>query len=97
MNKNQLKKVINNLQTYVDDKINNLPVSYEEKLLMTVPKESIDKSKVDAATNTKPYVINVPIANGFEYVDRMFNNADIVIEYNGKKYICNIFGESNIY
>ena len=96
MNKNQLKKVINNLQTYVDDKINNLPVSYEEKLLMTVPKESIDKSKVDAATNTKPYVINVPIANGFEYVEGMFNNADVIIEYNDKKYISVMFGESNI-
>ena len=87
MNKNQLKKVISNLQTYVDDKIDKLPVSYEEKLLMTVPKESIDKSKVDAATMDSPYTINIPVANGFEYVDGMFNNADVIIEYNGKKYI----------
>ena len=87
MNKNQLKKVINNLQTYVDDKIDNLPASYEEKLLMTVPKEKIDKSKADVATVDSPYTINIPVANGFEYVDGMFNNADIVIEYNGKKYM----------
>ena len=96
MNKNQLKKVINNLQTYVDNKIDNLPVSYEEKLLLTVPKESIDKSKADAATDNKPYYINIPIANGFEYVDGMFNNADLIIEYNSKKYMANIFAESNI-
>ena len=96
MNKNQLKKVINNLQTYVDNKIDNLPVSYEEKLLLTVPKESIDKSKADAATDNKPYYINIPIANGFEYVDGMFNNADLIIEYNSKKYMTNIFAESNI-
>ncbi len=96
MNKNQLKKVINNLQTYVDSRIANLPVSYEEKLLITVPKESIDKSKADAATNNNPYYINIPIANGFEYVDGMFNNADVIIEYNGKKYIGKIFAESNI-
>ena len=86
MNKNQLKKVINTLQTYVDNKIDNLPASYEEKLLLTVPKESIDKSKADAATNENPYTINIP-GNGFEYVEGMFNNADIIIEYNGKKYM----------
>ena len=86
MNKNQLKKVINNLQTYVDNKIDNLPASYEEKLLITVPKESIDKSKVDTATDENPYTINIP-GNGFEYVEGMFNNADIIIEYNGKKYM----------
>ena len=96
MNKNQLKKVINNLQTYVDDKIDNLPVSYEEKLLMTVPKESIDKSKADAATNDSPYTINIPIVNGFEYVDSMFDNADVMIEYNGKKYMSVIFAKDTI-
>ena len=95
MNKNQLKKVINNLQTYVDNRIYNLPVSYEEKLLLTVPKESIDKSKVDAATDNAPYYINIPKANGFEYVDGMFNNTDIIIEYSGKKYMVNTFAESN--
>ena len=86
MNKNQLKKVISNLQTYVDNKIDNLPASYEEKLLITVPKESIDKSKVATATDENPYTINIP-RNGFEYVEGMFKNADIIIEYNGKKYM----------
>ena len=88
MNKNQLKKAITNLQTYVDDKIDKLPVSYEEKLLITVSKETIDKSKADAATMKNPYIINIPADNGFEYTEGMINNADFIIEYNGKKYIC---------
>ena len=87
MNKNQLKKIITNLQNYVDDKIDKLPTSYEEKLLITVPKENIDKSKADAATNDKPYTIDIPEDRGFNYVDGMFNDADIIIEYNGNKYI----------
>ena len=88
MNKNQLNKIITNLQNYVDDKIDKLPVSYEEKLLITVPKESIDKSKADAATNKSPYIIQIPKDNGIEYTEGIFNNTDLIIEYNGKKYIC---------
>ena len=95
MNKNQLNKIVTNLQTYVDDKINKLPVSYEEKLLLTVPKESIDKSKVDAATLNSPYTIQIPKDNGFEYTEGMVNNADFIIEYNGKKYICDIGIDEN--
>ena len=87
MNKNQLNKIINNLQTYVNDKIDKLPVSYDENLLITVPKESIDKSKADAAAMNRPYIIQIPKDTGFKYTEGMFNNADLIIEYNGKKYI----------
>ena len=109
MNKSQLMKIITNLQTYVDGKINKLPASYKEKLLITVPKESIDKSKADAATNGSPYTIQISRDNGFEYVEGMFNNTDMVIEYNGEKRICRLtkdgpsvvlygeFSENNIF
>lgn len=109
MNKSQLMKIIANLQTYVDGKINKLPASYKEKLLITVPKESIDKSKADAATNESPYTIQISRDNGFEYVEGMFNNTDMVIEYNGEKSICSLtkdgpsvvlygkFSENNIF
>ena len=90
MNKNQLNKAITNLQAYVDDKIDKLPVSYEEKLLITVPKESIDKSKADAATVDNSYIIDIPKDKIINYVEGMFNNADLVIEYNGKNYICDL-------
>ena len=90
MNKNQLNKTITNLQAYVDDKIDKLPVSYEEKLLITVSKESIDKSKADAATVDKSYIIDIPKDKIINYVEGMFNNADLVIEYNGKNYICDL-------
>ena len=109
MNKNQLNKIISNLQNYVDNKIDKLPTSYEEKLLITVPKESIDKSKADAATEDSPYIIDIPEDSGFNYVDGMFNDADIIIEYNGKTYIsyitdthdgsiiCRIILENNLF